>query len=341
MHLAPTVASDTDPLSALVVCARLPGGTRDSSMPGPFSYLPVRSRDATLLPLEDNRHWNTSLLVAAAEPSSNLIKSRQGGWELREFSQAEFSEEVCDDRAPDIRFATLLVGGPRQFELFGRRWHCSLAWLPFEKDDWAGQFSTDTPHVSLHSIRRAAGCLFARTLHYDEEGREAGYRTLVLAAETSLLHGPPDALYVQLWAHLAYHAEPTLKVLLPSFLVHQRSQILKAYWQAESAFDRYCSPEPIADPAHPDLVDTDQRELFLAKISNLDWEEALGEVEEAWQLTLACRLLQPPDFAHRRTQYKRARAMIEAYCSKHAERAAEIRVLWLEAGPALLSEQNS
>jgi hypothetical protein len=308
-----------------------------------FSYAALHDRETTLIPLEWERHMTTTQIIEAARPSSELIPSPQGGT-LQRFSQERYHEEICDARDADMRFATLTVGGPRLFDCEGRRFQCYLYWTPFDGRRLMARdhFPIDTPGIHRLSIRRAAGCLFARIRTYDGDGLPTGYRTLVACIESSLLHGPPDELLMQMWGHdLRHKARGDGVVILPSFLSLRRPVFVGAYRKAEAGFKQFCTEDAIGEvQATGHLFGAGDAKAFLAQISGLEWEAAIDLVEEPWQLYLICRDFHPEQFTGRRTPYKQAKLMVEAYCATHPDRAVHIRVMWTEASLGLLADQN-
>lgn len=74
--------------------------------------------------------------------------------------------------------------------------------------------------------------------------------------------------------------------------------------------------------------DQADEENFAAIVSELDWVAALDMAEEPWQLAVICRTLQPPEFAQRRTPYKRGRDMVAQYLSRRPGRADLVQQMW-------------
>lgn len=343
MKPAPIVGSQTDMDSAIVICAMFP--RPDAPAPEvPFSYAVLRERETTLIPLEWERHLTTTQLVVAANPSSGRIQSNRGA-SLHEFSRENYHEEVCDDRATDMRFASLLVGGPRAFDYGGRRFQCYTYWTTYDGSRLMARdiYPIDTPGIHRLAIRHSAGCLYARIRDYDDSGAAIGYRTVVVCVEASLLHGPPDNLYLRMWGHILSHDNPREgNVILPSFLSRDRPMFVQARHRAEIGFDQFCSEEPLG-AAHSSGISfgADDEQRFLGRIDGLEWEAALGLVEEAWQLYLVCREIHPPEFAHRKTPYKRAKLLVESYCDRHPGSASFIRALWPNVSSQLLADQSA
>jgi hypothetical protein len=341
LNPVPDVGSPTDLDSAIVVCALFP--VPDAPAPEvPFSYAALRRPETTLIPLEWARHMTTTQIVVAADPSSERIRSPRGG-SLHRFSEVTYHEEVCDDRAPGMRFATLMVGGPRRFDYEGRSFQCFIRWSSFNGSRLMPRdhFLSDTPEIHRLAIRHAAGCLYARIRDYDDRGQATGYRTLVVCIETSLLHGPPDNLFMQMWSHVLRHEDPKDgNVILPSFLAQGRPMFKELRYRSEIGFNKFCTEDQMGEAGRAALTFSGGEEAFLAQIEGLAWEAAIDLVEEPWQLYIICRDIQPPEFARRKTAYKQAKLMVETYCDQHPDRAGHIRVLWAEVSNQVLADQD-
>ena len=333
------VGSPDDPASAVVMCRLYSRPLVSEDVPDPlWSYRPLAvAGGRAVVPLPCEYHWSATQLVEAAEPRFLHIPA---GAECPrvELDIRRFTDLVCDDRAEDVRFAPLLVGGPRTFEYDGATWQCYMMWRPSTGRPVLGRdrYSTMDSAISREVMRQSVGCLYARMRQRDYDGRPDGYKTMVLSIEAVLEHGPPDDFHLSLFGMVFGHHAAGQEISLPPGRSRKREVWQEVYALARQRFGEQCSSDPVdGKTANAELPTSERDGAFVAQIQGLAWEEALEQVEEAWQLTLVCLTHQPAQFAHSGTPYKQAHRMVESYSGARPERARLLRILWLETGPAL------
>jgi hypothetical protein len=182
---------------------------------------------------------------------------------------------------------------------------CYAVWSGFDGRDLIPVMSTggsdkEQPGQRVFAARSARGVLYARAANYGSNGELTGYTLRAALVEFSVLDRDPardDMLRVTVMRQIAhsYKADEKPEVSRD----HLDDAWKKLIDRAESGFNRWCREVPEDVEAWRQMfveqsakaraerelqLSSRRSESYRSQVEGLDWQAALADVKEAWQL---------------------------------------------------------
>lgn len=196
---------------------------------------------------------------------------------------------------------------PYMYRILEGRRDCYAAWAGFDgrtlqplRKTGAGLAGEEHAGQRLFAARTGRGILYSRVANFSSAGELSGFTLRVVQVEFSILDrdtARDDMMRVTVMKQIAHSHRGDQK---PKVSTDHMDDTWKALVErAETGFNRWCREEPedveawrtmffdqkAKASADRELNRTFRRlDSFRARVSDMDWQAALAEVQEAWQL---------------------------------------------------------